>query len=48
VGGISRDRRCAHGFGGETRGEDTTWYTWTWDDNIEMDLHKQGWGHELD
>ena len=43
--------RCIQGFGGETRGRETTWKTHVrWDGNIKMDLREVGWGggHGLD
>ena len=31
---------CKQGFGGETWEKETTWYTWAWEDIIEMDLQE--------
>ena len=42
---------CIQGFGGETRGKETTWKTqvymrrrYIWEDNIKMDLQVVGYG----
>jgi hypothetical protein len=33
------------GFGGETRGKETTWKTQArWENNIKMDLQEERWG----
>jgi len=39
-----RQERCIQGFGGETRGKETTWKIWhRWEYASKIDLKEVGW-----
>ena len=38
-------KSCRQGFGGETRGKETTWEAYVrWEDNIKIDFQEVEWG----